>query len=274
MANLQKTERHISPRFELAANLNNQVTLGVFVSAQALKRIRDEKLFVELGYESFKRYIDDATLLSKTQAYIYLKIADKFTPQLLENNNIESTLWTRDMGVAKLREMARLDDDDLKTLLDGEALALPGGENIDLVAIRDMMAKDVRRELERFRRESRGKISALEEDNRLLKGEKKDLQKLINQKDGRIAELLDIERLYGSKAVSTDDKRSSLSRARAALALATQWVDRIDLTDQDATAVQEQARELVRAFGVAAEGARFKFGFTIDTDGAVGPSEA
>ena len=77
---------------------------GLYQMAQGFKKMRDGKLYKELGYKSFEEYCETETGISRMQVYNYIRIADKIP----ETDFVNSCL--QNLGVKKLTRLAALDD--------------------------------------------------------------------------------------------------------------------------------------------------------------------
>lgn len=72
--------------------------------AENLKKMKDEKLYIEAGFESFGQYAEQACGLKERQAYNYIKIIEKFDKDFLHSN--------AKIGVTKLCLIASLDAEE------------------------------------------------------------------------------------------------------------------------------------------------------------------
>lgn len=99
-------------------NANAKIIADSFVTiGRDFKAMRDEKLYVELGCESFEDYCDKKTPIKQRQAYNFIKCYEKYGERLDELSGI---------GITKLTLMSALDDEDREELIqsgDAESLS-------------------------------------------------------------------------------------------------------------------------------------------------------
>lgn len=95
-------------------NANAKIIAESFVTiGRDFKAMRDEKLYIELGCESFEDYCDKKTPIKQRQAYNFIKCYEKYGERLDELSGI---------GITKLTLMSALDDEDREELIQsGEA---------------------------------------------------------------------------------------------------------------------------------------------------------
>lgn len=88
MDNLERTENTELAnldRSHLAAELHNKAVQGVFISAMCIKKIFDEELFRELGFETREEYAENMLPYGFRTAKMYYLIANK-AGDLLDNS--------------------------------------------------------------------------------------------------------------------------------------------------------------------------------------------
>lgn len=75
---------------------------GLYQMAQGFKRMRDGKLYKELGYDTFEKYCEVETGIKRRQVYNYISIAEKLPADFVHSS--------AQIGVKKLELLAALDD--------------------------------------------------------------------------------------------------------------------------------------------------------------------
>ena len=113
------TTAEVTPQ-ERAVLLDSRINANAEVAAESivkigrdLKEMRDEKLYLKLGCETFEDYCDKKTPIKLRQAYNFIKCYEKYGERLSELSNI---------GITKLTLMSALDDEDSEQLIEsGEA---------------------------------------------------------------------------------------------------------------------------------------------------------
>ena len=83
--------------------------------AEDLKRMRDTKLYLELGYASFEDYCEKAAGIRQRQAYNFIKALEEFGKSDLQAN--------ANLGITKLAALATLAEDDRARLMEQEDVA-------------------------------------------------------------------------------------------------------------------------------------------------------
>lgn len=87
---------------------------GLYQMAQGFKRMRDGKLYKELGYKSFEEYCKAETGFERSMVYKYINIVER-----IPKKNVESI---QQIGVAKLTLLAALDDDQREEIAENTDL--------------------------------------------------------------------------------------------------------------------------------------------------------
>jgi len=267
-------ETAATPRMELAAKLHAQAAFGVFIMGQAIKRIHDDRLYVELGCNSFKEYILEMTTISRSQAYLSIKIAERFESyaggpggvQPLEltggDNGVFQPLDTllSDIGPRRLSEMINLDDSDLADLMDGNIVG-EGADRFTLEELMSMKASEAAAKLKEHKKKTRGEIQRLEEDNLKLKSEAGNKDEEIERLQKDLEDFKDLDLLYGPKATKTASKRILLDKADAVLDLFRQALAQADVVKKDPAALHEKVAALHKKLDMVATLMRQSYAF-------------
>lgn len=146
-----KEEKELSiKQREFLETHNNIISSGVVVAnglislAQNLKKMRDEKLYVEAGFQSFEGYSESACGLRQRQAYNYIKILEDLGDEFLHLN--------AKIGVTKLTLLASLSVDDRVEVL-------------DKVSVEDVSVSELKKQ-----------VDDLKQKNKILSDKMKDLK--------------------------------------------------------------------------------------------------
>ncbi len=104
------THQHICECYKTAA-------VSLMDMAKSLKRMRDEKLYTELGYESFGEYVENNSDYSfkERQAYTYISCYEKLGEAFLQSN--------ANLGITKLELLTKLDTFDRAEIAEDTDLA-------------------------------------------------------------------------------------------------------------------------------------------------------
>ncbi len=126
-------------RQRVAMALQQRMDVATLVTAVALKKIVDEKYFLELGYSSMKEYANTALPFRPSSAKKYLQIGRKFADMLpdgwgegervplLEDSSEENASKLSSLGVRKLLELTRVDDADFSEVVSEGVVKLADG---------------------------------------------------------------------------------------------------------------------------------------------------
>lgn len=104
------THQHICECYKTAA-------ISLMDMAKSLKRMRDDKLYTELGYESFGEYVENNSDYSfkERQAYSYIKCYEDLGEAFLQSN--------ANLGITKLELLTKLDSFDRSEIVEENDLA-------------------------------------------------------------------------------------------------------------------------------------------------------
>lgn len=156
---------------------SNIISAGVLISnglidlAQNLKKMKDEKLYLEAGYSSFENYTELACGIKQRQAYNYIKILDSFDNSFLHSN--------AKIGITKLSLLAGLPEDSKGKLI----------ENID---IENTSVSKLKEEIEKLKSENKAKDKLLNEKIE-LEAEVESLRDKVSELESREPETVTVE---------------------------------------------------------------------------------
>lgn len=103
-------------RLDRAAQLTQRILANGSIAANSmiemgrdLKAVRDERLFTELGFGSFEEYCEKKVGIGKRHGYNFIQVYEKFGEEKLQQ--------LQGLGITKLLEIAKLDDEDAEDLM-------------------------------------------------------------------------------------------------------------------------------------------------------------
>ena len=113
----EKADTSISTeRQDRAAQLTQRILANGSIAANSmiemgrdLKTVRDERLFTELGFGSFEEYCEKKVGIGKRHGYNFIQVYEKFGEEKLQQ--------LQGLGITKLLEIAKLDDEDVEDLM-------------------------------------------------------------------------------------------------------------------------------------------------------------
>ena len=156
---------------------SNIISAGVLISnglidlAQNLKKMKDDKLYLEAGYSSFEDYAELACGLKRSQAYKYISIMEKLGSDFVHSSG--------QIGITKLSLLASLPEEDKEKVI----------ENID---IENTSVSELKNEIEKLKSENKDKDKLLNEKNK-LEAEVESLKDKISELEAREPETVTVE---------------------------------------------------------------------------------
>lgn len=112
----EKTDTMPTERQNRAAQLTQRILANGSIAANSmiemgrdLKAVRDERLFTELGFGSFEEYCEKKVGIGKRHGYNFIQVYEKFGEEKLQQ--------LQGLGITKLLEIAKLDDEDAEDLM-------------------------------------------------------------------------------------------------------------------------------------------------------------
>ena len=161
-----KQQEAISLHYEIRKN--GELAASALVEfAKGLKKMRDEGLYKDLGFESFEDYSEQAVGLKQRQAYNYISALERLGPSVLQSN--------AKLGITKLMLLSEINPIDRQDFIDNN--------DIDNISTREM--KDIVDELTSAKEQLSFLQSEKEEIAESAKNEKEAKKAL----EGRIIEL-------------------------------------------------------------------------------------
>ena len=128
----EKTDTMPTERQNRAAQLTQRIMANGKIAASSmiemgrdLKTVRDERLFTEMGYENFEEYCEKKIGIGKRHGYNFIQIYEKFGEEKLGQ--------LQQLGITKLLEIAKLDDEDADDLMQNN--------DVNALSVRELSAK-------------------------------------------------------------------------------------------------------------------------------------
>ncbi len=113
----QPTERQMK-----AAKLTRQIITNGSIAAECmvqmgrdLKAVRDERLYSEMGFDSFEEYCEKKVGVGKRHGYNFIQVYERFGEEQLSE--------FQSLGITKLLEIAKLDNEDMAELMHNNDVA-------------------------------------------------------------------------------------------------------------------------------------------------------
>ena len=206
-----------SERQDRAAKLTQQIIANGKIAASSmiemgrdLKTVRDERLFTELGFESFEEYCEKKCGIGKRHGYNFIQIYEKFGEEKLKQ--------LQQLGITKLLEIAKLDDEDAEDLMQHN--------DVNSLSVRELSAKveEYRNKYEQLTMlleeeksktaESASLESQVEELKKQLEAAKQEKEtqnaEMAKEKEALFAQLRELESRPAEKTVISEEERNAL----------------------------------------------------------------
>ena len=117
----EKKQEAIELHFEIKRN--GEIAAGALVEfAKGLKKMRDNRLYSEIGFESFDDYAEKAVGIRQRQAYNYISVLESFGELELQSN--------AKLGITKLAVLAALPASDRRDVIENE--------NVDEMSVKQL----------------------------------------------------------------------------------------------------------------------------------------
>lgn len=197
---------------------SNIISAGILISnglielAQNLKKMKEEKLYLEAGYENFEDYAELACGLKRSQAYKYISIIEKLGSDFVHSSG--------QIGITKLSLLASLPEEDKEKII----------ENVD---VENISVSKLKKEIEKLKSETKDKDKLLNEKNE-LESQVKSLQNKINELETREPETITVEVEKDNSAKyekEVEDLKQKLSDAKDKLKKKTDEMDALKFTN-------------------------------------------
>lgn len=182
----------VSIRQEKAVKLTRQIIANGNIAASCmvdmgrdLKAVRDERLYTEIGFDSFEEYCEKKCGIGKRHGYNFIQVYERFGEEQLAQ--------LQGLGITKLLELAKLDDDDLGDLMGGGDVAdMSVRELKEKIAEYDKTCEQLRLDLDSVENDlnESDKAKSIAEDERdEIKAQLDRAEKQKNELEERIAAL-------------------------------------------------------------------------------------
>ena len=265
----------------------NAAYSSLMESAKLLKEMRDTKLYLEMGYESFEDYTVAELGIHERQAYTYIKPYEELGERFLQSN--------ANLGITKLALIAQLPSVDREEFTENNDLAGmtveqvkqlvkendAKGEQLELLADERNTAKEERDEAIQDAEKAEKRIAELEKE---LEAERNkpvavaepdpaEMQKIKDKAAESAKKAADKELRAAKKELEEKHKKELAEAAEKAKADAektlSEYEQRLADIDSEKAKALERAKQLEKQLAVSssAETVKFKFYFdALDVD--------
>ena len=147
---------------------------NLFELCSLFYRMKEEKLYKELGYQNFFDYCENHVGIKQTQGMKYAKIGESIL-----NKNLQSTVTSENIGTEKLYLLAKLDEPEREEIQ----------QNVN---VEDVSVKKLKAEIEKIKNDKQAVESDLlsvKSDNRSLRHCLSEANKNLDEANEKIKEL-------------------------------------------------------------------------------------
>lgn len=236
-------DRAITPEYQQAMDLHHQILASAETAATAmislcksLKRMRDEQLYSQLGYESFEDYTEKAVGLKRRQAYNYIAVLEKLPAHLLQSN--------AHIGITKLELLAQVPALDREEFLEGHDLD-------------GMSARELREMVDKIKDQG-DQISLLQSELDAAGASEQELERLRQELERARVRADELEQRPVDVAVQEPDEET-LERIRKDARAAVEAETAAKVREAEKAAREKAEKQLVKARQEAAREAEERF---------------
>lgn len=236
-----------------AWELHMRAQAHLFEAAKCLYQIKEEKLYLALGFTSFKAYYESIGY-KKLKALREVRLGEKllnaekgiahdtFYTQKNNENDIQEVsraIPLEDLSKSKLIELARLSQEQFNAILSGEEIEV-NGERLSLSEARKLSAKELAKKITRVQQDKeevktgvlKAKVKQLEAEVKLREAELKAAQE-------RIKKIEDLEKKYDPVEKDRKGKIELLTDAYQYFSDFIRLVNKANVKDRDVFEVRE-----------------------------------
>jgi len=252
----------VSVEMQKRANaVHLQIALNAISTAIGIKRMRDEKLYLGFGCQSFSEYIETRLPFTRRQAYNYIQIAERFIPFLPDISKDEYVVHSgaqhiTEMGYNKLFALSGLPDDQFSKIVDGE-------DGVTLDELADMDTKEFASALTKYKKKHSKTLAQMDEQNKSLKDENRILKEKLAEADQRLEDAKALEAKFGKGGFSLESKRKILELARKEMLAAEQYVFQLNLEESDTIGLQKEVAIFIRRWDEVHKRMMMNYGFVV-----------
>ena len=246
-----------------------QIQAAALVTAYWIARVYDQRLYLGVGCESKKQFVERYCSFGIRNARRYVKIGRRMGQFLPAPNSAQLPGADTDadtdvpdslkgLPMSKMEQLTRLDDDDLNDYISEGEWVGPDGERYTRDDVMDMARSELSdlvakrtQKLSSTLESEKEKRQNYEELAKKRKEERDALKEEIEENEAKVSAARDAELKYGSKASLLEDKRKMYQQAREHLDAFMRTFPQIGIDDEDPEADQLKIVEMMEAINRA-----------------------
>lgn len=269
-------------RQQKALQMQLLVDAGAFIQAIGLHHIREERLYLDMGYSGWTEYCETKLGMSRSNAYKLARIGRTFAPYL-DAGNIGGVLQLpasdvspvrhegdekgdgspvkhpdpfedappalrqiAGLGLRKMYELTTLEEEDVTRIIQSGEVQLVDGTSLDLDEIRDLAVREFTAQLDQVRKAHRLRAGRVEEENARLKAEAEASAELVDRAESEKKRAERLEARYGPVAGKLEEKERQMALARTTMNELAEQLFRVGVTSEDPEELQHDLCDLRR----------------------------
>ena len=270
----------ITPEERKYANIIVEKYKGAHLySAAALKRIKDEGLYLSLNYENMKEFCEIELKISLRTAQKQIMVANKFAPYLpelgtreqltddtssnaLENTNTHSF---SQMSISQLYELSKLTPEEIKQISQTGEIG-EGEDALELDEWREMEVRKATIELRKRTSSYKQKIDKLSDEKSTLKEEIKLLESENDSLKNKIETAEELEKKFGAPASKIEHKKRYLREAEDILETLRTTLVKANIFSDDIPSLTNQYDFILRSLDELHENLLSNYGYIPDEE--------
>ena len=215
------------------------VALGIYELARGLKRMRDDELYKELGFDDFRDYCEKMAKVNASQAYKYIRTYESLGDAALQSAGslgIEKLFLVTQLPPEErsdaLGEPGKIEGMSVKELREFVAKARQWGDQLTFLEHELEASDDDRREAEEKLEEVTKKLAAVEEESQ---------RKLSNQYSAMNSQLEELKAEHARKI-----SEMKIEHAKACASIVAEQADKRPVrhaADDELRAAREEGRK-------------------------------
>lgn len=216
-------------RQQLGFALHQKIEAATLITAMALTKISEDKLYLDMGFASFKDYTE-VLPFGERSAKSYLAIGRRFQhilPEISSQQGKPVSLLTGEtdefeqdeavqslssLGLRKLKAIAQMDDTDLTDIPVNGNINLADGSCISIEEIRSQSVAQAERMLRERRRKYMDQIKSAEERARLAESERDGYKQRADQAEKEKEQLVEYRDKYEKAGLSIELAKKKLAK--------------------------------------------------------------
>jgi hypothetical protein len=260
-------------RQQKAAQMQLLVDAGAFIQAIGLHHIREDHLYLDMGYSTWTEYCENKLHSTRRHANRLVRIGRTFAPYLnagnvtsmlrLPSGEDDGTSMSRSdgdpfddappalrqiagLGLGKMLELTNLEEEEVTRVVRSGEVRLADGTTLDLDEIRSLAVSEFSTQIDQIRKAHRLRTGRIEEENARLKAEAEAGADLVDQAEDAKQRATRLEARYGPVAGKLEEKERQMALARTTMNELAEQLFRVGVSTEDPEELQHDLCDLRR----------------------------